>query len=180
MVFWFFGLPGSGKDFCAEQMHQLFDVPHIDADDYIDTEYRKKVKEATLTDADRLKKLERIINHIKQQKKDGIATDFCVADSLPSYQSREFVESLLPGEVQLVHVNVDQEIHKKRINARQDHFLTGDVLETYKKTYWQPLNKKYATINNNSDNTADLLTQLHTLHDRFCEGENCTKKTPKI
>ncbi len=159
MIYWFFGYPGIGKDYCAKKLSQLKKFPYIDADDYLTEEDREKLLHKSFSVEDRLLKLERIITHIKNLQKHH--ENIAVADSLPDNASRNLVRNSFQGNIKLILVTAPDELHKKRIAKRKNHFFTIELLEDYIKKNWKKVNVAYSEFENiNSDDWDERLLSL--------------------
>jgi gluconate kinase len=159
MIYWFFGYPGIGKDYCAKYLSEVKKFPYIDADDFLTDEDRQKLLKKIFTIEDRLLKLERIITHIKILQKHH--ENITVADSLPDNASRNLVKNAFPGKIKLILVTAPTEVHKKRIAKRKNHFFTSELLEDYIKRHWKKINVTYMQFENtNSDDWKERLLKL--------------------
>lgn len=150
MVYWFFGYPGIGKDYCAKHLSRIGKFPHIDADDFLTIEDREKLLKNTFTQKDRLRKLERIVFHLEKL----LLTNqhIAVADSLPDNKSREYILKAFPDNIKLILVTVAPTTHKERLQNRKNHFFTKDLLEEYIRKNWQPIKVPFIKFVNNSSN----------------------------
>ncbi len=137
MIYWFFGYPGIGKDYCARELSLIGKFPHVDADDFLTEEDRKKLLTHKFTSQDRMLKLTRIVDHIKNMQKHH--HDIAVADSLPDNISREFILRSFNIDIRLILVTAPPEIHKKRLAKRKNHFFTENLLDIYIRKNWQEI-----------------------------------------
>lgn len=159
MIYWFFGYPGIGKDYCARYLSEIGKFPYIDADDFLTTEDRQKLLDKSFTIEDRLLKLSRIISHIKNLQK--YHENIAVADSLPDNASRNLIKNSFPGKIKLILVTAPGEVHKKRIAKRKNHFFTSELLDDYIKKNWKKVNVSYTEFENtNSDDWEERLLQI--------------------
>jgi len=145
MIYWFFGYPGIGKDYCAKELSKIGKFPHIDADDFLTATDKKKLLNKTFTTKDRVKKLTRIVKHIKklQKKSNSVA----IADSLPDNKSRKFVLKSFK-EVKLIHVIASEKVHRERISKRSNHFFTERLLNDYISKNWQEVKVDHVVFKN--------------------------------
>lgn len=155
MIYWFFGYPGIGKDYCAEQLSKIGKFPHIDADDFLTKNDREKLLKGTFSVEDRLKKLQRIVSSLRKLLKTD--KDIAIGDSLPDNKSRKFILNSFPNNIKLILITADSEKHKKRISNRKNHFFTEELLEDYKKK-WEEISVRHIVFENN--NTKDLNSRL--------------------
>ncbi len=152
MIYWFFGFPGIGKDYCAKRLAVIEKFSYLDADDFLTDEDREKLLNKKFTRQDRLLKLERIIDHIKKLQKhhDNIA----LGDSLPDNTSREYVLSAFSGQIKLILVTAPSIVHKKRISQRKNHFFGENLLDDYMKK-WEEVSVSHIAFENNSSRNLD-------------------------
>lgn len=158
MIYWFFGYPGIGKDFCAQKLSEFGKFPHIDADDFLTNSDKKKLLNKTFTKEDRIKKLTRIVKHVKklQKKFDNIA----IADSLPDNTSRRFVMHSFE-EIKIIQVVASEKVHRERMKKRTDHFFTEQLLNDYISKNWQDVKVAHVVFRNTP--TADWTKRLKKL-----------------
>lgn len=149
MIYWFFGLPGIGKDYCAERLSQLLQCPHLDADNYLNEIERTKLLAGSFNSDDRLAKLKRICDDICVKLNENNC--LTVADSLPNEAARRFILDTFSGDVALIFVSAPSHIHQQRLSARQDHFFTPDLLKDYVKNNWQPVQCQHIELVNDLD-----------------------------
>ena len=158
MIYWFFGYPGIGKDYCAKKLSLIKEFPYIDADDFLTEEDRDKLLDKSFTIEDRLLKLERIITHIRSLQKHH--ESITVADSLPDNASRNLVKNSFSEKIKLILVTAPDEIHKKRIAKRKNHFFTAELLDDYIKKHWKKINVPYVEFENIASEWEERLKKL--------------------
>lgn len=145
MIYWFFGFPGIGKDYCAHHLARIGNFPHINADDFLTEDDRQKLLMGTFTVEDRLNKLGRIVSHIKHTS--NRLEHIAVADSLPDNASRRYIIDSFEG-VKLILVTASAIIHKRRISKRKNHFFTEKLLDSYIEKYWEEIEVPYVEFKN--------------------------------
>jgi gluconate kinase len=162
MIYWLIDYPGVGKDYCAEKLSQLLSCPYLDADDFLTSHDKQALIDETFTAQDRLNKLARICNEIKLLLHEN--TDIAIADSLPDEASRMFVHDYFNGNVRFVLVLTPSALHRQRLKERTNHFFTEDLVDSYIKKNWEPLNLPHKILHNNRDEQGlnDQLRQLIT------------------
>lgn len=162
MIFWFFGKPGSGKDFCAELLARARGIPHIDADTLLLPADRDALLSGTFTPAMRHAKIRRVAAEAHRLL--GGAPHVTVADSLPDHASRQLVRAVFPGNVLLIHVVVGEEERRRRLRERTGHFFAEEVAEGWVRTNWEPVAVPHVTLDNNRPPDA-VLADLLALFD---------------
>ncbi len=159
MIYWFFGYPGIGKDYCAHHLARLGGFISIDADDYLTKSDRKKLLNKTFTKEERIKKLSRIVSHLKILLKTN--SNIAIGDSLPDNKSRKFILDSFRNNIKLILVTSDPEKHKIQMSKREDHFFTAELLEDYIKNNWEEIEVSYIEFQN--DNSKDWEKRLQSL-----------------
>ncbi|MDO8619295.1 MAG: hypothetical protein Q7R49_05120 [Candidatus Daviesbacteria bacterium] len=154
MIFFFFGYPGIGKDFCAERLSKLTNIPHIDADNFLTKSDKQKLLNGTFTKVNRLKKLARIVKYIKKLDSPNIT----IGDSLPDQDSRKFLMEQFGKDITLIHVQSSKSTHLKRIKERRNHFFTKELLGTY-INHWEEISITHIPLEN-SGNLDEKLLQI--------------------
>ena len=157
MVFWFFGYPGIGKDFCAEKLSKLAKIPHVDADDFLTDLDKNKLTSGTFGDEDRIKKLTRIIIYMKSLKYPNLT----IGDSLPTETARKFVLESLGENVVLILVRSDPKIHQERIRERRGHFFREEYLDSWIKKPWQEVKVDHLDLENVKGKLEEQLLRIY-------------------
>ena len=154
MVYFFFGYPGIGKDFCAKRLSQLLSCLNIDADTYLTDPERQKLKNGTFTSEDRINKLRRICDDLSSKLENN--NDITIGDSLPNQAAREYIANYFGDKVVMILILSESKLHNKRITNRKNHFFTKDILKDYIKNNWEPVTIDCLKLNNDSDNIQEL------------------------
>lgn len=162
MIYFFFGYPGIGKDYCAKRLSELLNCLNIDADTYLTDKERAKLKNGTFTADDRADKLQRICDDIADKLIKN--KDITIGDSLPNQAAREFIVKYFGDNVKMILVQSSAEVHQKHISERKDHFFTEDILKDYIDSNWEPIKIKHQTIINDSNDLSSLDDQLKKLY----------------
>lgn len=159
MVYWFFGFPGVGKDYCAKAFTELISASYLHIDDILSAQDKEKLLNGTFSVEDRIKKLKRATTQINQLlRSNGTVV---AADSLPDHRSREFLLKNFKNDIIFVRVVVDSQIHKKRFAKRKNHFFTEDLLNDWIKKHWQePIKIPHVVLNNNTDGKEHITETL--------------------
>ena len=157
MIYWFFGYPGSGKDYCAHRFSALIGAEYFHADGFLTDEERDKLLRGVFTKQDRIIKLKRICDALEAQTSKVIA----IADSLPDTASREYVASRFGKKIQFIFASVLPEIHKERLLSRKNHFFNAELLDQWVATHWdEAISIPHKIIDNNSSDIDDSLLEL--------------------
>lgn len=156
MIFFFFGYPGIGKDYCAERLSKLANIPHINADNFLTKSDQAKLLKGIFTTEDRIKKLKRIVKFINENYSNQNLT---IGDSLPDHNSREFLMGQFGKNITFIQVTAAKAIHVKRITERKDHFFTKELLDNYIKN-WEEIKIPYLPLKN-SGNLDEKLLQIY-------------------
>lgn len=164
MIYWFFGYPGVGKDFLAKKLAQLVSIPHIDADDSLTPIDKQKLIKGTFTQKDRIRKLKRIIAHIRKLllKYPTLTT----ADSLPDNLSRQLLFKNFKPNIIFIHVSAPKAIHLKQIKERKNHFFKAQFLEPWIKKHWEPIQIPYISFKNLPEYDRELEKRLLRIYER--------------
>lgn len=149
MVFWFFGYPGVGKDYCAQKFKEIAKIPYLHGDDFLNVIERKKLLSGTFTSMDRLNKLRRIVKQLKIYLLES--KNIVIADSLPDNASREFLISQFKDKIVFIYVKTPKTVWLKRLEKRGDHFFTKNHAIDYVKRYWQEITIEHEIIDNGID-----------------------------
>lgn len=158
MVYWFFGLPGSGKDYCAQVMKKLIPATYFHVDDYLTKEDKIKLIEGTFTITDRINKLKRLLAEISEL--DLSRVNVIAADSLPDTDSRLFLQTHFGNNITFIYVKVDSKTHENRMKKRKNHFFSYSLLDNWTKKHWQPINIPHVVADNNSNGSESIAKQL--------------------
>ena len=175
MIFWFFGFPGIGKDFCAKRLKKLINAKYIHIDSFLTKQDKQKLIDGTFSTEDRLNKLKRTADYFKKVLKKN--KHIVAADSLPDHQSRNFLYKNFQNNIVFILVKVSAEIHKRRIHERENHFFTEDMLAHWEKKHWvEPIKIPYLVLDNNKDGDKHIKLEVvkiyHQLSKNNLFGDN--------
>lgn len=162
MIFWFFGYPGIGKDFWAEKLSKLVSIPHLNADDFLTPTDRRKILNSTFTQHNRIKKLKRIISHIKK----GLpkSPHIIATDSLPDNMSRKLLFDTFAPNIIFIHVTAPKQTHLNRLTARKDHFFTEKLLKVWIKKHWEKVNIPHLPFRNSQEGNEKIEKKLLNIY----------------
>lgn len=161
MIFWFFGLPGVGKDYCARVASKLINAVYVDVDNFLTEKDKQKLVSGTFSTQDRLNKLRRTKHFIDQVSK---TRSIVVADSLPDGLSRKFLRKNYK-DIIFILVEADPAIHKKRLRARKGHFFTQDLLDNWASQHWQKVKIPHVVLNNNEDGEQSVIQEFKKIYE---------------
>lgn len=165
MIFWFFGFPGIGKDYCARRLSEMTDCFYVHADDYLTLAGKEKLQKGTFTTRDRLKKLKKICDDLLWLGK--VHRAISIGDSLPNEQSRHFVSRVLGSHVRFVHVLADIGTHQRRIAKRSGHFFTKEMIDRWIIQHWEDPKEQSIIFDTTDICPMRLDRELHGLYDAF-------------
>ncbi len=163
MIYWFFGYPGIGKDYLAEKLSQLAQITHIDVDNFLTKTDKKKLIEGTFTKKDRLSKLQRLTQAIKDPNQ-----DYAVADSLPDNTSRLFLRKNFKENIVFILVQASLKTHQQRLKKRKDHFFIQEMAQQYIAKNWELIkNFKHEIIKNKNGNSKKIEKDLLKIYKKY-------------
>ena len=166
MIFWFFGFPGVGKDYCANLFAELNNIPYFDADNFLTDKERSLLKTGQFTKENRLIKLRRIATYLEEQLK--TTPHLVIGDSLPDNASRKMLADRFLERIVFIHVIAPTNIHHKRISERKNHFFTADLLTDWVKKHWEEsIEIPHISLNNDSKDSKKLISKLKTLTNQY-------------
>lgn len=162
MVYWFFGFPGTGKDYAAKALSELKYASYVHIDDFLTKKDKEKLTKGNFSTEDRLRKLTRAvkdINGLVNKNKNVVA-----ADSLPDHRSRNFLIENFKDNIAFIRVVVSPEIHKQRFINRKNHFFTEELLDNWVKKHWQePIKIPHIDLDNNEEGIKNLKLKLQKI-----------------
>lgn len=127
MVVVVMGVSGCGKTTVGKLLADKLDLPFYDADDFHPTSNVEKMKnEKPLNDDDRKPWLEELANQIMEWNSEKGAVLACSALK-KSYRQLLVSKS---NEVQFVYLIGDRDIILRRMNARKDHYMPPELLNS--------------------------------------------------
>lgn len=135
MVVIVFGVSGSGKTTIGQMLAKELKLPFYDADDFHpEANVQKMASGNPLNDEDRKPWLEILAASMKAWEKDGGAVLACSALK-ESY--RQILETG-SNHVQWVYLSGNFEQIKKRMEARQGHYMKADMLRSQFEALQEP------------------------------------------
>lgn len=146
MVFWFCGLPGIGKDFCAQILAKIAGIPHLDGDLFLTPADKKSLIRRTFSSRRRLAKLARMAKQVKKL----LATypHLAVTDSLPDNASRNFLWQTFKEKIIFILVSVSPKIHLRRLGKRKNHFFKAGLLSDWVTKHWEKITIPHLVLKN--------------------------------
>jgi len=130
------GVSGSGKTTVGEKLATDLGLSFRDADSFHPPENVAKMSAGTpLTDADRAPWLAAIRSHIERTLARGESGVVTCSALKENYRAAAIPD---PAHVKLVHLAGDFELILQRMNARQDHFMRPEMLQSQFATLEPP------------------------------------------
>lgn len=159
MIYWFFGIPGSGKSFVADRFSVMTGIRAFNGDDFHSTDDRKAIEAGKFTLAHRHTQLTRIAHALRALGK----SDAIVTHPLPDRESRARIQRLYSDAGRLVYVKAPIELIKHRLGRRTGHHFRADQLDAWIPKHWQePVGENCFVIENGPDDEM-LKLQLMSL-----------------
>lgn len=159
MVFWFFGLPGSGKDYCAKLTAKLLKGKYIHVDDYLTKSDKEKIVGGSFTVDERLEVVKKAADEIKNLLKTN--KNVIAAFTLPDHKTRDYLKNFFKDNIVFIFVKVKHEVIRVRLRRRKAHFLRDNFLFEWIKLYWQePIKIPHIKLENNEDGDEVLTKKL--------------------
>lgn len=156
MIYWFFGLPGSGKTYLAKKFSRLAGIPQFEGDEFHTEEDRRVIAVGQFTLAHRHAQLTRIDEALQ-----GITGHAIVTHPLPDKESRERVRS--SGNTRLVYVKASLRLVKSRLVRRKEHHFGPELLDAWIDRHWQEPEEEECFALNNSRNAPAVERRLRAL-----------------
>ncbi len=156
MIYWFFGLPGSGKTTLAKLFASMTGFPHFEGDEYHTDEDRRVIALGQFTLAHRHAQLTRIDEALQAARGSAIVTH-----PLPDKASRDRVRA--SGNARLVYVQAPLRLVRARLQGRTGHHFGPELLDDWIARHWQePTGEDYYALNN-SENGPAVRRRLNAL-----------------
>ncbi|WP_299128401.1 gluconokinase [uncultured Winogradskyella sp.] len=122
------GVSGSGKSTIAEGLSLSLNIPYYDADDFHPEANIKKMSSGqSLNDKDRQPWLEGLAHNILEWSRKNGAVLAC---SALKEKYRTLLTSKCKEAVTWVYLKGDYELIKSRMELRQDHFMSSQLLKS--------------------------------------------------
>lgn len=126
------GVSGCGKSSVAQALATHFKVEFVEADDFHPQENKQHMaKGLALSDAMREPWIALLQAHLKQSARSGRS---CVMSFSGLRRSHRAKIRDLPFDSLFIHLEGDQQLIAERINARADHFMNANLLDSQYKT----------------------------------------------
>lgn len=159
MIYWFFGLPGSGKTYAARRFSRLTGIPAYEGDDFHTEEDRRAVAAGAFTLAHRHAQLERIQRVLQAHAMSGAI----VTHPLPDKASRILVKASSAVPVRLVYVTAPLPLIRSRLETRTDHHFGVELLDAWIPKHWQEPTDEDVFVLHNHAGAPPLESQLRRL-----------------
>lgn len=158
MIYWFIGVPGTGKTYVARLFATLTGFPQFEGDDFQTEDDRKVIAAGAFTLEHRYAQLSRISTALK----DAGVTNGVVTHPLPDTESRRLVRE--SGNAQLVYVRAPLAVIRGRLKARKDHHFGSELLTPWLKQHWaEPTQEEGCLVIDNFGSGETLEAQLRRL-----------------
>jgi 6-phosphogluconate dehydrogenase len=158
------GVSGSGKTTIGKSLSQSLGLPYIEADDAHPPENVTKMKSGQpLNDDDRWPWL----NNLATKMKASASTGFVVSCSALKQKYRDFLQTRFDSTLQIVFLDGSFELIKKRMDARENHFMPTALLQNQFDNLERPTDAIIADIQQDlTEITADIINQLNMKNDQ--------------
>ena len=161
MIYWIFGIPGSGKSTVAKQFSELSGMPVFEGDDFQTEEDREVIAAGVFTLERRHAQLSRIMENIDSKG----PSRAIVTHPLPDRESRTRVLGVNGEEGKLVYGKAPLSVIEERLIARRGHHFGPDLLDAWIPRHWQePTEEGLVVIENGLDQQL-LNAQLKALNE---------------
>jgi gluconokinase len=148
------GVSGSGKSSVAQALAAHFKVEFVEADDFHPIENREHMANGlALNDAMREPWIALLQAHLKQSARSGRS---CVMSFSGLRRLHRAKIRDLPFDSLFIHLEGDQQLIAERINARTDHFMTVDLLDSQYQTL-ESASKKENIVSIDIDQSLELV-----------------------
>ena len=119
------GICGTGKTTISEMLRDKLSIPFIEGDDFHPLANVEKMKSGQpLNDDDRQPWLEALGRELKKNELTG-----CVLScSALKEKYRDTLNSFLSKKITIIHLIGNSELIKKRMEARQNHFMPANMI----------------------------------------------------
>lgn len=156
MVYIVMGVSGCGKTTVGKILAKRFALPFYDADDFHSATSVAKMKAGIpLSDEDRIPWLEDLAHRMPLWHQEGGAVLACSA-------LKQKYRDVLRGsnvETAFVYLHGDRKLILGRMNARTDHFMPTDLLESQLESLEEPQNCLSVDISASPEEIVDTIVQ---------------------
>ena len=159
MIYWFLGIPGSGKTHIARLFSQMTGIPQYEGDDFHTEEDRRAVAEGMFTLEHRHAQLSRIGTALQSVRQ----RDALVTHPLPDKASRARVRDSGDGNVRLAYVRAPLDVTRERLSLRTNHHFGAHLLDAWLVRHWQEPEGEDCFVIENDSSAQTLETRLKEL-----------------
>ncbi|KMT63741.1 gluconokinase [Catenovulum maritimum] len=155
MIYIVMGVSGCGKSSIGELLAQRLECPFYDADDYHPQSNIDKMSNGiSLNDDDRAPWLSLLANHMVKWEQQGGAVLAC---SALKQKYRDILASTLADKVSFVYLDGSKALISERLNAREGHFMSSNLLESQFATLEVPVDAINVSI---ADQPAKIIENI--------------------
>lgn len=155
MIYIVMGVSGCGKSSIGELLAQRLECPFYDADDYHPQSNIDKMSNGiSLNDDDRAPWLSLLANHMVEWEQQGGAVLAC---SALKQKYRDILASTLADKVNFVYLDGSKALISERLNAREGHFMSSNLLESQFATLEVPVDAINVSI---ADQPAKIIENI--------------------
>ncbi|MBV7292441.1 gluconokinase [Corynebacterium sp. TAE3-ERU16] len=152
------GVSGCGKTTVARTYADACGLEMVDADDFHTAEnIRKMMSGQPLNDGDRRPWLLAVRDWMSRRAASGAATVVACSALRRSYRE---ILSGAEGTVWFVHLTVDPELTRRRLDARTGHFMTSALLESQLETLEPLAEGEPGVVIENSASIEDVVSVI--------------------
>ncbi|MBU2886218.1 AAA family ATPase [Gilvimarinus agarilyticus] len=160
MIYIICGVSGTGKSTIGRLLAKEKEIPFFDADDFHPISNVNKMKSGTpLTDADREPWLEELSILLQRQEQEGSAVLAC---SALKERYRETLSRRCQKPVAWAVLHGDAETISLRIDSREDHYFTSDLLRSQLRDFELPQYGLVLDIRRSPNQIVDTIIETYT------------------
>ena len=154
MIIILMGVAGSGKTTLGKQLSLALHCPFYDGDDFHSPEGRLKMSRGeALTDEDRQPWLEDLVRNMKKWNVQNPQTILACSALMQKY--RDFLSQ--GSTVSWVYLRGDKALIRERLEKRQGHYATAQLLDSQFESLEEPSNAIVLEISNTIERLVEAL-----------------------